>query len=236
MSVIKILNLNLWNYNNWVKRKPKIVSFIKKESPDIILFQEVRDDIEFNKKGENQAKQLNKILGYSFYAFYPVTDKRKERPEKYNHYCFEGTAILSRFPILKIERIKLKKQQEDRYTCGNLHVRIKADKLFDLVGVHFSNSDLFSKLHLIETMNQIRKRKIRPIIAGDFNMRHTKLLKDLTGKSYTNSFMHKAYISYPSRNWVLDYIVIPKEYEFKSFKCTGAGLSDHKALVAKIKI
>jgi len=236
MKMVKILNLNLWNYNNFKERKPKIIQFIRKHNPDIVVFQEVRDDLQFNKKGNNQAKQLNEELQYPHLAFYPVTDKRKERPEKYKHYCIEGTAILSKFSILKTEMIELKKHPEDRYTCGNLYVRIKAEKIIDLINVHFSNNDLFSKLHLIETMEQIRKKKIHPIIAGDFNMWHTDWLENITGDNYTNSFIYNKYISYPARKWTLDYIVIPKEYRFKSFKSVGKDLSDHKALVAEIVV
>lgn len=235
MKTIRILSLNLWNYNHWNKRKPNIVRFINKENPDIIFFQEVRDDTEFNKKGNNQAKQLNKMLGYPSYAFYSVTNKRKENPEKYKHYCREGIAILSKFPIIKTERTELKKHPDDRHICGNLHVRMNVGKIIDLICVHFSNNDLFSKLHLIETMKQIRKKNIHPILAGDFNMWRTDWLTKLTGTKYTNSFLYKKYISYPARKWALDYVVIPKEYRFTSFKCAGS-LSDHKALVAEIQI
>jgi len=80
--MIKIFNLNLWNYTNWKERELKILEIIKKQNPDVITLQEVRDDIQFNKKRDNQAKQLNRELNYPYYAFYPVTDKQKERPEK----------------------------------------------------------------------------------------------------------------------------------------------------------
>lgn len=236
MKPLKILNLNIWNYNKWKERKPKIIKFIKKENPDIVTFQEIRDDIEFNKKGDNQAKQLNRGLNFPYYAFYQTTDKRKERPEKYKHYCIEGTALLSKFPILKIERELLKKQPDDRYTCGNLYVKIKANKIVDIVVVHFSNSDLFSKLHLIETLKQIRKKKIKPIIIGDFNMWRQNWLNKLTKKDYQSSIKYKKYISYPHNNWTLDYILIPKNLKFKSFKCTGKGLSDHRVLIAEVEI
>jgi exonuclease III len=55
---MKILNLNLWNYNDFGKRKPLIVDFLKKHNSDIITMQEVRDDLRFNSKGDNQAKQI----------------------------------------------------------------------------------------------------------------------------------------------------------------------------------
>ena len=104
---IKILNLNIWNYTSFDHRMPKIVKFIKKHDPDIVVLQEIRDDVQFNKKGDNQAKQLNRELGYSHYAFYSITDKRKERPGKYRRFCREGTAVLSKFPIINTEKKQL---------------------------------------------------------------------------------------------------------------------------------
>jgi endonuclease/exonuclease/phosphatase family metal-dependent hydrolase len=234
--ILKIFNLNLWNYTDWKQRKPKIIRIIKKYNPDTIIFQEIRDDVRFNKKGDNQLKQLNRALRYPHYAFYQVTDKRKGFPEKYKQYCVEGTGILSRFPILKIERKQLKKHKDDKYICGNLYARIKAEKPVDIVAVHFSNTDLFSKLHLIETLKYIKAKKIKPIIIGDFNMWRQNVLHKLTGKDYKSSIKLKKYLSYPIRKWTLDYILIPKEFEFKSLKCLNEKLSDHRALLAEVEI
>ena len=231
---IKLFNLNLWNYTKWKVRRPKILRAIKKYNPDIIAFQEIRDDVRFNKKGDNQLKQLNKALKYPYYAFYQVADKRKGFPEKYKQYCVEGTGILSKFPILKVERKRLKKHKNDRYICGNLYAKIKSEKTFDLVAVHFSNTDLFSKLHLIETLKWIKSKKINPIIVGDFNMWRQNVLHKLTGNKFKSSVKFKKYLSYPLRQWTLDYVLIPKEFYFKSFKCLNERLSDHRALFAEI--
>ncbi len=233
---LKILNLNIWNYNSFEERKPRIVDFIKKQNPDVIALQEIRDDIRFNKKGDNQAKQLNRELNYPYYAFYPVSDKLKERPEKYDSYCMEGTAILSKFPIIKVNRKKLQKHKTDIYGCGNLYVRIKAKKIIDIVVVHFSNSAYFSLLHLLETLRDIKKKNIKPIIIGDFNMIDSYVLQDITKEEYTNSWQYKKYFSYPAKKETLDYILIPRKFKFKSFECIGENLSDHKALVAEIEI
>jgi len=233
---MKILNLNIWNYNIWKDRKPKIISAIKKYNPDIIALQEVRDDVEFNKKGDNQMKEINQELKYPYGVFYPVTDKQKERPDKYKNYCIEGTAVLSKFPLIKIETKKLKKHKDDRYTCGNLCVRIKAEKIIDLIVVHFSNSNYFSLLHLLETLKYTKAKKITPIIVGDFNMIDSYVLHDLTEGEYKSSLNFKNYISYPPANYTLDYILIPKNFKFKSFQCLGDDLSDHKALLAEIEV
>src|SRR3989344_7733486 len=208
---LKMLNLNIWKYNKWNERRPKIVKFIKKHNPDVVALQEVRDDIQFNKKGDNQAKQLNRELNYPYYAFYPVTDKQRERPEKYKNYCIEGTAILSKFPIIKVERKKLQKHKQDRYTCGNLYIKIKAEKIIDLIIVHFSNSNYFSLLHLLETLKDVKKRGIKPIIIGDFNIIDSYVLHELTENEFHSSLKFKKYVSYPAKNETLDYILIPKK-------------------------
>jgi len=235
-TMIKLLNLNLWNYNNFKERKPKIIKFIKKHGPDIITLQEVRDDIQFNKKGYNQSKQLNEELRYPYYEFYATTNKQKERPEKYKHYCIEGLSVLSKFPIIKTEKIKLKKEKGDKYSQGSLYVRLKAKKVIDLIDVHFSNNSYFSLLHLLETLKYIKNKKINPIISGDFNIIDSGTLHKLTEKEYRSSLKFKRYLSYPPANYTLDYILIPKRFRFKSLKCLGEGLSDHKALIAEIEI
>lgn len=234
--MVKIFNLNLWNYTKFEERKQNILDLIRKHDPDIIVLQEVRDDIKFNKKGDNQAKQLNRELKYPYLEFCQTTDKQKERPEKYTSYCIEGSAILSKFPIIKAEHIKLTKQPDDRYSCGNLYVRIKAEKEIDIVAVHFSNSNLFSLLHLIETLKWIKKKDIKPIIVGDFNMYHPNWIDDLTEEEYLSSFRYKTYLSYPPANYNLDYILIPKSYKFKTFECLQEDVSDHKALVAEVTL
>lgn len=234
--ILKILSLNLWNYTNYNDREPKIIEFIKKHNPDVIVLQEIRDDVEFNEKGNDQAKQLNKQLDYPYYEFYAVTDKQKERPEKYNRHCIEGTAIFSRFPIKKVEKIQLTKQPDDRYTCGNLHVTLDAKKKIEIIGVHFSNSNLFSLLHLIETLKYARYKKIKPIIIGDFNILHPNWLADTVYGEYSDSYSFKKYISYPSKNETLDYILIPKEFKFKSVVCPDESISDHRPLITEIFI
>ena len=237
MKPLKILNLNIWNYNNWEARMPRILKFIQKHNPDIVVLQEIRDDLRFNKKGYNQAKQLNKELNYPHHSFYIISDKRKERPEQYDRYCVEGIAILSKFPIIRTKKRMLKKHLLDRYSCGNLYVQLKIkNKKVDLLGVHFSNSELTSLLHLIETLKNLKKDKTNPIIVGDFNMFDFELLRDLTGENFTSSRDYKKYVSYPAKKWALDYILIPKKYKFKSFKCEGTNISDHRALIAEVKL
>lgn len=233
---MKVLNLNMWNYNEFARRKPKIVSFIRKHNPDIVVLQEVRDDLQFNRIGDNQAKQVNEELGYPHLVFYPVTDKRKERPNVYRMQCTEGTAILSRYPILKTEKRMLQKHKNDRYSCGNLYFMVEAEKQIEFIAVHFSPNELYSLLHLIETMKYAKRKMITPIIIGDFNIMNVNVLHDAIYGEYRSSMQEKKYISYPKGGITLDYVLIPKEYRFRTFKCEGTDLSDHKALIAEIDV
>ena len=235
INLIKILELNMWNYNDFDERKAKIIRLIKKQNPDIVALNEVADDIKLNKNGENQLKQLNKELNYPYQAFYPVEDMHEYNPEKYKHYMvLDGNAVLSKYPILKVIKKKLKKQKGDKHHRGILHVKIKTDKVFDIIVVHFSNHDVFSLLHLNETLDYARKKLISPIIIGDFNILKPEQITKLTKTSYKSSYTYKNYITYPSKKETLDYILIPKTLKFKSLKCLKDKVSDHRALLASI--
>ena len=71
---------------------------------------------------------------------------------------------------------------------------------------------------------------------GDFNIKHPEYLSQAIYGNYVSSYDYKKYLSYPAANYTLDYVVIPKEFKFKSLKCLGKGLSDHMALLAEVKL
>lgn len=239
--IIKILNLNLWGYNNFDKRRKLIVDFIKTQSPDVVTLQEVRDDSRYNEIGNNQLKQLNKSLDYQYSKFFDTTDVNYVNQithdpmyDPSNPRVREGLGILSNLKIVKSKGYMLQQHKQDGYPRGILWARL-ANNL-DIVVVHYSFNDLFSKLHLKETLSIAKKNRLHPIITGDFNILDQEILNDLAANDYRISSQEYTYVSYPSKNETLDYILIPKSYKFKSFLCTGTNLSDHKALVAEIDV
>ncbi len=231
---MKILNLNLWNYNDFDKRKSKIIKFIQKHNPDIVTFQEVRDDLRFNSKGNNQAKQLNKILGFKHCVFRKTMDVNQVNKTPKNPDCFEGIAVLSNIPVLEVKKKKLKQHPDDKYTRGILSIKIEDNNLKNILVVHYSQDDLFSKLHLEETLSYAKRLNINPLIIGDFNIRDPKIIYNLIDKEYVCSRQIKKYISYPPAKYSLDYFLIPKKIKLKSFSCLGLNISDHKALLLEI--
>lgn len=242
--MLKILNLNIWGYNKFDKRKKLIVDLIKKENPDVVAFQEIRDDSRFNKKGNNQLLQLNELLKYPYSCFAEAMDvnqvnKNLNDPlyDASNPRVREGVALLSKFPLISHKRKKLKQHPNDKYTRAILCAKLKyKNKKIDVFVVHFSADDLFSKLHLEETLKYAKNKKINPIIIGDFNIRYPEILNKVIGKDYTSSRQIKNYISYPPAKYTLDYILIPKMYKFRKFYLINNKVSDHKAIVGEIEV
>jgi endonuclease/exonuclease/phosphatase family metal-dependent hydrolase len=234
LQEIKILNLNIHNYHGFTKRKEKIISLIEKYDPDIVTLQEVRDNREKNKEGEDQAKQLNEKLNFKHYKFLVTDDVNRAKGLKDKPLCYEGLAVFSKFPFSS-EEIKLKKEDNDKYYRKILIANIKIeDQTVPIWVVHFSNSDFFANLHAKETLAYAKSKN--PIILGDFNIKYPKEIKRLAEINDYFSSSDFAYISYPKDNCSYDYIFIPKKFKFTKFKCLEEDVSDHKALFAIIKL
>jgi endonuclease/exonuclease/phosphatase family metal-dependent hydrolase len=241
--IIKLMSMNLWNYHFFEERLPKIIALIKKENPDIIALQEVRDDSRKNKKGNNQLSQLNKRLGYRYHHFFgymDVNEVNKKLNNKYydptNPKVIEGLGFLSRYPIIKAYNKHLKRHKHDAYPRGIICAKFRSKKIFDIFIVHFSADDIFSRLHLEETLKYAEERNVKPIIVGDLNIRKTQIAHELASKEYIVSSDEFKYYSYPSKQETLDYIFIPKSMRFKSFKCKNSKVSDHSVLLAEIEV
>lgn len=233
----KIFDLNLWNYNNFEERKPRIIEAIRKYDPDIIAFQEVRDDLRFNSKGYNQARQLNARLGYKYFTFMKTMDVNKVNIRIQNPDCIEGLAILSKYPVVNVLRKKLKQHEGDKYTRGILYARIKKEgEDIDICVIHFSPGGFFGKLYFEETLGYFKEKQLNPIILGDFNIDDQNFIVNLVSKEYEVSRVFNNCVTLPETKRTIDDILIPKKYKFETFFCAGTDLSDHRALIAEISL
>lgn len=231
---IKIMTLNIHNYYDFTLRKPRIIALIKKYKPDIVAFQEIRDDRTKNKEGMDQAKQLNDELNFEYFKFLCVNDKNKVKGLANIPPCYEGLAILSKFPFSSDE-ILLKRHKDDKYYRKVLVANIKIGiKIIPVWVVHFSNNDLFASLQAEETL--MYAKSTQPIILGDFNIKYPLEIKKLAEKNNYISSSNYNYVSFPQDNCSYDYIFIPNIFSFLSFECIMNEISDHKALFAKINL
>ncbi len=144
----------------------------------------------------------------------------------------EGLSVISKTPIVKTDTIILKKVPADEHNRIVQLVDLFVDgHTIKLANVHFSITDLsdFATAHLQETLSLLTSRGEQRIIAGDFNLSSLEASKHLWENDYTASDQTD-YISYPSMNKRVDYVLLPKNYSYQSIAVSDDSLSDHRAL------
>lgn len=241
---INVLTVNIWRYFDWDKRKEKLISFLKKHDSDIVFLQEAAYDDRLKEKYQNQVHELNQSLGYKDFIFAKEADMKKWHKEPIDWIMYYGLGILSKFRIKSSEMIILPHVTRDK-DFGFLHAVIETSKGdIDVINVHLENSDEGSKAHLTFLLDWCKKKGIKPIIAGDFNMKQTEVLCSLTEKDFLISYKIKPYISFMPTEFsnnkepiTLDYIIANKQrFEVKNVKCVKDTPSDHNPVIADIII
>lgn len=241
---MKILTINIWRYYEWEKRKEKVINFLKEQNADIVFLQEAAYDERLKDKWPNQIKEINEKLKYSDSTFGKLMEMRKWHDKPINWVMYYGFGILSKYPIINSEVVILPYIEKDK-KFGFMHAVIEIPEgNIDLIDVHFENTNAGSKQHLKQTLDWCKKKGIKPIIAGDFNMKVVEDLKKLAEKDYYISYVVKPYNSFMPTKFshdqvpiTLDYIVPHKDkFEIKNIECINNGISDHNPVIAEIKI
>ncbi|MBU2589619.1 MAG: endonuclease/exonuclease/phosphatase family protein [Nanoarchaeota archaeon] len=240
---LKIITNNIWRYYDWENRKDKIIDFLKEKDADIVFLQEVVFDE--RKKWENQVQEINEKLKYKSFAFSKLTQLTKWHKEPINWIMYLGLGLLSKFPIKHSEIILLPifKEYGDKKQLGFHHLTLETPKGdLDLINVHFANNNESARLHLQKTLRWCKEKNIKPIIAGDFNIKIIKQLLKEADKDYEISYCIKPYKSfYPTKfshdkePITLDYIIAHKDkFRIIEVKCINTDISDHKPVIATI--
>ena len=147
----------------------------------------------------------------------------------------EGLAVLSKYPIVDSEIIVLKKRADDKHTRIIQKVSVLAGgQTVNFTNVHFSNND-YSDEQLEETLKITKSRNETSVILGDFNIFDIQTVSDLYSSDYRASTDFFQYISFPSENVTLDYVLVPRDYGFTSLSI-GENLSDHNALTFELSV
>ena len=142
---------------------------------------------------------------------------------------------MSRLPIRNPETLALAKIPDDKHTriIQNADVTI-GGMSFGLTNVHFSN-DQHSTSQLKEALDILDRRNKSNLIAGDFNIFDINTQRHLFEDNYTVSTDITAYISFPSENATLDYILLPNKLRYVSIK-TIERVSDHNGILAVVEL
>ena len=240
---LKVLTINIWRYYEWEKRKNSAIKFLKEQDADIVFLQEAAYDERLKDKWKNQVQEINDELRYRDFSFSRLTKMTKWHKEPIDWVMYYGLGILSKYLIKHTEMVILPHVKKNK-DFGFVHSVLETlEGTIDLINVHFENTDEGSKEHLKKTLEWCKKKKINPIIAGDFNMKITENLIELAGKDYNISYKIKPYISFMPTDFsnndkpiTLDYILAHKNrFKVKEIKCFQNKISDHNPVLALIE-
>jgi endonuclease/exonuclease/phosphatase family metal-dependent hydrolase len=206
----------------------------EKLDPDVILLQEVQRDITHSDK--DQVTQLREIMHYQFSHFEVACIKTTRKGVTLPHPVEHGLGIISKIPF-NTEAVKLVQAEGDKEPRILLMAQFKdSNDSITITNVHFANKDEWAEAHLRETLTILKNRNIKPILAGDFNIKNISNYKTEYENDYVASTDLFSYVSYPEDNVSYDYILLPKKYSFANFQCVDETVSDHKMLYATIQI
>lgn len=230
---MRITTLNLFGYfDDWQSRQKNIVQYLSNADADIVFFQEVV--YLPDKSTYTQVSELGKALTYP-YEHIAVT--RLQTSTEHSEYR-EGLSLLSNHPIIKSETLVLRQDPEDHLQRIVQLVDVKiGEEIVMFANVQFAELPRHAATHLQELLEILHSRHEQRIIVGDFNIPNIDipLYAQLWQQDYISSSA-TPYISYPSLDTRLDYVLLPKTYAFVETTLSDDTLSDHRALTVEVTL
>lgn len=232
---LKLLTLNLWRYYDFENRLKNIIFEIDRLQPDVVFLQEVQIDQTISPLSQVEVIK-NKLSGYNYSLHSTIYLKTSQRGVNLEKPVQHGMAILSKHPITNSFEYYLDLSEDEKEARSNLCFDITLNnKTIKLANIHFGNKEEWSKAQLKEFIAYLESRNELRIMAGDFNMYGLNDYKDLY-QYYLTSADFKKYISFPEKNWCLDYFLIPKNIKFIQVETINTYLSDHKGIFAVVEV
>ncbi|MAU34130.1 hypothetical protein CL689_04350 [Candidatus Saccharibacteria bacterium] len=227
---MKFTSLNLRGFEDWERRRDRIVHHLRHEDPDVVFFQEVVFLPEISPY--DPVHVLNRQLEYPHSQ---TTISRLQVGRDYPVYR-EGLAVLSRYPIISSEIIVLKQEEGDEHNRILQLIDIdKNGERIKLANLHLSITDVidYATPQLAEVLDILKARGETRILMGDFNLTHLEETSSMWSERYIAS-TETPYISYPKTNKRIDYALIPREYVFDTISVSDDSLSDHRAVTVTV--
>jgi endonuclease/exonuclease/phosphatase family metal-dependent hydrolase len=148
---------------------------------------------------------------------------------------FDGLACLTNLDIVDNGLRYLVRATDDRHYRAIQTITIEHEgECVTFFHVHFSNRTDWAREHVRETITVAAEQPELPIILGDLNVLDIQGMADLYSPRYHTSYDVEPYISFPSKDEVLDYVLLPHGMTFTSVQCTEDVLSDHRPLLVEI--
>lgn len=248
---VKVISLNIWR----AEVLENLISFIKQENPDILLFQEVYDGkskdlppaYRFFQYFQEVFPQYNGVFAA---AFMDITEYGNIE---------EGTAVFSKFKITRSKRTFFDipyftfnghaRERFDDIPQTLLHAQLDAHGIelnaFSMHGIWGTDGlDTPRRLQMAETVIKEVEGKENVILAGDFNLnpdtdavkKIEKHLQSVFGVSLIKTFnmKHKTDPGYAVA--AVDMMFVNRNIKVIEKDCPDVDVSDHLPLIATLEI
>lgn len=212
-----------------------VADVISRESPDVVVLQEVDKYTVRSGKDSHQAKDLAVLTGM-YYHFAGASFKSEGE---------QGQAILSKYPIKNAESYKLPLPKASNGETRSLAVIVVEVEGVDIVfmNVHLDHrSDSDREYQIKQVLEHTKKLEEYPIIfGGDFNMRPNNENFKLIEEQFA-TVVENHPLTFPQINprTTLDYILLNKKASElfnveKYYTVDERYASDHLPLIIELK-
>lgn len=227
---MKVVSLNLYGFFDWEERLPRLLRYLEREQPDLVLLQEVVYLPHISPF--TQLALLNQAAGFPHLH---SSVSRLQRGADLRPYR-EGLGVLSRFPVTGAETLVLLHEEDDPHNRLVQFFDISDGAVWKFANVHFSVEDEYALHHLQEVLAILKSRGEKRIIGGDFNVNHLERHAHLWRDDYVLTTEIEQYVSFARSRQANDYFLVPKEYEVESIEASEDGLSDHRAIAVDVRL
>ena len=213
----------------------EIAEFLKRENADIVTLQEA-DSPSWWSGGFDHVELLARQAGYAWYTHAYHVD---------NSFGTYGTAVLSRYPILRGYQVDFDPTPPTTrkgFTLAEIDWNPGAEngerQVIDVVSVHLDFSRRSKRIEQIKDMKAVLGQRDNPtIVLGDFNSTWAegdREIQSLAGVKRLKTHRPQANYLYTYSEERFDWILISNEFEFCQYYAAAEILSDHLAVVSEI--
>lgn len=208
----------------------RIARVIRSQDPDIVALQEV-DRRTDRVDGDDQARTLGSLTGmdHAFGAFMDYDDGEY------------GMAVLSRWPIVDVENLRLPDGDEPRTA---LAVRVRSPETgreLVVVGIHFYRTDDERLAQADRLLERLDGEEAPVILAGDFNSTPDSEVIDRFADGFDILSKGRDRLTFPSTGpeREIDFIMVRPSRRFYALEHVVLDeplASDHRPLVADLVV
>jgi endonuclease/exonuclease/phosphatase family metal-dependent hydrolase len=213
----------------------ELALFIKEQDPDIVALQEVDCRTSRDRAPNQHGKDFATELGYRTGL---LSAYGKTIPYAGGYY---GIAILSKFPLAKVERVYLPKTEKGKEQRAALiaDVEYREGEYFTFASTHLDYTNTEERQVQVKKLNEILLEKSYPVIvAGDFNASPES--KEISEGMKAWEIISNQEPTIPSDNprSTIDYIFCYPKEKWTQIEATTCkvGLSDHLPISATVEL